>query len=237
MFKGRIDLFKGNMITLCGRVTNIPIISHKTSTEEDFEVIRFVENNAPFPLLLGKTWIENDQIRRKAKEEAIENKRQEIRDFIAQRIDRLIEEREAESKQQNEREVVVNFERAQEGLKNLSMQEENVSTQDLVIKEVLSLNPLKGHQQHEVTTLRTYKNKNGKRNPETHITGKKARNIDKNKEVRKTKGSSREDFPGGRLEELKPHQNSKTTQNDTSPRQSYVTIGGAPTVRLMLQNG
>jgi hypothetical protein len=66
----RIGLFKGNMITLCGKVTNIPMISQETSTEEDFEVIRFFENNAPFPLLLGNTWIEKDQIRRKAEEEA-----------------------------------------------------------------------------------------------------------------------------------------------------------------------
>ena len=28
----RIGLFKGKMITLCGRVTNIPIIIHETST-------------------------------------------------------------------------------------------------------------------------------------------------------------------------------------------------------------
>jgi hypothetical protein len=96
---GRIDLFKGKMITLCGRVTNIPMISHETSTEEDFEVIRFFKNNAPFPLLLGKTWIKKDQIKRKAEEEAIEKKRQELRDFIAQRIYQLIEEREVESKQ------------------------------------------------------------------------------------------------------------------------------------------
>jgi hypothetical protein len=46
------------------------MISHETSTEEDFEVIRFVENNSPFPLLLGKTWIEKDHIRRKVEEEA-----------------------------------------------------------------------------------------------------------------------------------------------------------------------
>jgi len=31
---GRIALFKGEMITLCGRVTNVPIISHETSIEE-----------------------------------------------------------------------------------------------------------------------------------------------------------------------------------------------------------
>jgi hypothetical protein len=69
---GRIGLFKGNMITLCGRVTNIPMIVHETSTEEEFEVIKFIENSAPFPLLLGKTLIVKDQMRRKAKEEAIQ---------------------------------------------------------------------------------------------------------------------------------------------------------------------
>ena len=73
---GRIGLFKGNMITLCGRVTNVPIIIHGTSIEEEFEVIRFVERNAPFPLFLRKTWIEKDQIKRKAEEEAIEKKNQ-----------------------------------------------------------------------------------------------------------------------------------------------------------------
>jgi hypothetical protein len=96
---GRIGLFKGNMITLCGRVPNVPIIVHGTSTKEEFEVIQFVGNNAPFPLLLGKTWIEKDQIRRKAEEEATEKKKQELRDFIARKIDRLIEEREDKSKQ------------------------------------------------------------------------------------------------------------------------------------------
>jgi hypothetical protein len=68
---GRIGLFKGKMITLCGRVTNIPMIAHETSTEDEFEVIKFVEINAPFPILLGKTWIEKDQTRRKSEEEVI----------------------------------------------------------------------------------------------------------------------------------------------------------------------
>jgi hypothetical protein len=95
---GRIGLFKGKMITLCGRVTNVPIIVHGTSTEEEFEVIKFVGDNTPFPLLLGKPWIEKDQIRRKAEEEATEKKKQELRDFIARKIDRLIEEREDKSK-------------------------------------------------------------------------------------------------------------------------------------------
>jgi hypothetical protein len=126
---GRIGLFKGKMITLCGRVTNVPMISHGTSTEEEFEVIKFVENNTPFALLLGKTWIEKDQIRRKAEEEATEQKKQELRDFIARKIERLIQEQEDKSKQQRARELVVEVERTQEGLKNLSMQERSASTQ------------------------------------------------------------------------------------------------------------
>jgi hypothetical protein len=59
---GRIGLFKGKMITLCGRVTNVPIIIHGTSMGEEFEVIKFVKNNTPFPILLGKTWIEKDHV-------------------------------------------------------------------------------------------------------------------------------------------------------------------------------
>jgi hypothetical protein len=73
---GRIGLFKGKMITPCGRVTNIPMISHETSTEEEFEVIKFVENNSPFPLLLGNIWMKKDHIRRKAEEEATENEKE-----------------------------------------------------------------------------------------------------------------------------------------------------------------
>jgi hypothetical protein len=69
---GGIGLFKGNMITLCGRLTHVPMSAHGTSIEEKIEVIKFVEKNSPFALLLGKTWIERDQIRRKEEEEGIE---------------------------------------------------------------------------------------------------------------------------------------------------------------------
>ena len=110
---GMIGLFKGKMITLCGRVTNVPIIIHGTLTEEEFEVIKFVENNAPFPFILGRTWIEKDWVRRKEEEEATENKNQELRDFIARKIDRLIKEHEDKSKQHKERELFVEVERTQ----------------------------------------------------------------------------------------------------------------------------
>jgi hypothetical protein len=49
---GGIGLFKGKMITLCGRITHVPMVDHGASTEEEFEVIKFVENNTPFALLL-----------------------------------------------------------------------------------------------------------------------------------------------------------------------------------------
>jgi hypothetical protein len=134
------------MITLCGRVTNVPIIVHGTSSEEEFEVIQFVGDNAPFPLLLGKNWIRKDQIGRKAEEEAIEKKKQELRDFIARKTNRLIEEREDKSKQQikvttqeghTSRELAIKVERIQEVLKNLSIQERSMPTQEVLRKGIL----------------------------------------------------------------------------------------------------
>jgi hypothetical protein len=68
----------------------------------------------------------------------------------------------------------------QEDLKDLSMQEESISTQDLVSKELLPLSPLKEHQQDKVIMLRKYRNKNGKKNLETKITRKKERKLSKN---------------------------------------------------------
>ena len=62
---GGIGFFKGKMITLCGRLTQISMSAHGTSTEKEFEIVKFVENNAPFAIFLGKTWIEKDHIRRK----------------------------------------------------------------------------------------------------------------------------------------------------------------------------
>jgi hypothetical protein len=38
--------------------------ANETSIEEDFEIIRFIENSASFTMLLGKKWIERDQARR-----------------------------------------------------------------------------------------------------------------------------------------------------------------------------
>jgi hypothetical protein len=48
------------MITLCGRLTQTSMSAHGTSIEEEFEVVKFIKNNSPFAMLLGKTWIEKD---------------------------------------------------------------------------------------------------------------------------------------------------------------------------------
>jgi hypothetical protein len=51
---GRIRLFKGKMVTLCGRITQISMSTHRALIEEEFKVIRFIEDRAPFLALLGK---------------------------------------------------------------------------------------------------------------------------------------------------------------------------------------
>jgi hypothetical protein len=51
---GGIGLFRGKLITLCGRLTQISISAQETSTKEYFEIVKFIENSAPFSILLGK---------------------------------------------------------------------------------------------------------------------------------------------------------------------------------------
>jgi hypothetical protein len=48
---GGIGLFREKMITLRGNLTQISMSTHGTSTEEEFKVVKFIENNAPFSML------------------------------------------------------------------------------------------------------------------------------------------------------------------------------------------
>jgi hypothetical protein len=50
------------MVTLCGRITQIAMTNHGTSTDKEFEVIKFITDHIPFPSLLGRIYIEKDQI-------------------------------------------------------------------------------------------------------------------------------------------------------------------------------
>jgi hypothetical protein len=89
---GGLGLFRGKLINLCGKLTQISMNANGTSTKEDFEIVKFIENNAPFTMLLGKPWIERDQARRKEEEEFLEQKKQELKDFMTRKIAHLIEE-------------------------------------------------------------------------------------------------------------------------------------------------
>jgi hypothetical protein len=69
---GGIGLFRGKLIDLCGKITQIPMNSNGTLTEEEFKIVKFIENNTPFTMLLGKHWIERDQARGKEEEKVLE---------------------------------------------------------------------------------------------------------------------------------------------------------------------
>jgi hypothetical protein len=73
---GGIGLFRGKLVSLCGRLAQIFTTINGTSTKEDFEIIKCIENNTLFTMLLGKPWIERDQARRKEEEESLEQKKQ-----------------------------------------------------------------------------------------------------------------------------------------------------------------
>jgi hypothetical protein len=166
---GRIGLFRGKKITLCGRITQLSMSAHGTSTEEDFEFVKFIENNDIFSMLLVKPWIGKDRARRK-EEEVLEKKKQELKYFMTRRIAHLIEEQENKSKLF--RIVDVKVGRTQE-----ESQETETPVPDR--EDVFPLNPRKESQQHEVTMPIRDKNQNGKTNNEMNITGKKDRNLSK----------------------------------------------------------
>ena len=128
-----------------------------TLTEEDFEIVKFNENSAPFTMLLGKPWIERDRAKRKEEEESLENKKQELKEFMTRRIAHLITEQENKSKLFNTRDPDVKAVRTLE-----YPQKTEIPILDKA--KVLPLNPGKESQQHAVTMSKEDKNQNGKRN-------------------------------------------------------------------------
>ena len=79
---GGIGLFRGKLVNLCGRLTQISMNVNGNLIEEDFEIIKFIEDNAPFTMLHGNPWIERDQARKKEVEEDLEQQRQELKYFM-----------------------------------------------------------------------------------------------------------------------------------------------------------
>jgi hypothetical protein len=169
---GKIGLFKGKMVTLCGRITQIAMSTHGASIEEYFEVIKFIEDYAPFPSFLGKIWIEEEQIQRKEEKEALEQKKQELMEFITRRIAYLMEEQDNRSKLLNTSELDVEAIRALE-------EPQKTEIPNPYDEGVLTLDLKKESQHREVTMSREDKNQKGKRMIEMKLTGKKDRKLSK----------------------------------------------------------
>jgi hypothetical protein len=172
---GGIKLFKGKMINLCGKLTRIFMNANGTSTKEDFEIVKFIENNAPFTMLLGNPWIERNQAKRKEEEKVLVQNKKELKDFMTRRITHLIEEQENKSKLSNTREPYVKVAITLEDPHNIE-----VPIPDK--EEVSPLNLRKESQQRKVTMPKEHKNQNGKRHIETNLTGKKDRRLSKKRD-------------------------------------------------------
>jgi hypothetical protein len=169
---GGIGLFRGKLVNLCGNITQISMNVNGTSTEEDFEIIKFIEDSAPFTMLLGKPWIDIDQSRSKEEEEFLEQKKRELKYFVTRRIAHLIEEQENNSKLFNTRGPDVEAARTLED-------SQKTEVHAPYKEEVLPLNPRKESQQHSVTMSKEDMNQTGKRNTKTKLTRKKARKLSK----------------------------------------------------------
>jgi hypothetical protein len=129
----------------------IPMNVNGTSTEEYFEIIKSIEDNTLFTMLLGKHWIERDQAIKKEEEEVLEQQRQELKDFMTRRIAQLIEEQENKSKLFDTRSPHVKAARTLEDSQKIE-----VSISD--IEEVFPLSLRRESHQCEVTMSKENKN-------------------------------------------------------------------------------
>jgi hypothetical protein len=134
-----IGIFRGKLVNLCGRLTLISMNANGTSTEEDFEIINFIEDNAPFTMLLGKPWIKRDQARKKEEEKVLEQHRHELTDFMNRRIAQLIEQQENKLKLFDTQSLDVKVARALEDSQKIAISVSN-------IEEVLPLSLRRGSQ-------------------------------------------------------------------------------------------
>jgi hypothetical protein len=168
---GGIGLFRGKQVNLCGKFTQISMNDHGAWTEEDFEIVKFVEDNALFNMLLGKPWIEKDQARKQEAKKDLEKQRQELRDFMTRRIAQLIEERENRSRVLDPRNLDDEVDRTLEEPQRI----------EKYVGQVIPVDLKKESQHCKVTMPREEKNQNEKRMNETKLSGKKTRKLMKKK--------------------------------------------------------
>jgi hypothetical protein len=165
---GGISLFRGQLVNLHGSLARIPMTVNEASTKEDFEIIKFFEDKAPFTMLIEKPWIDRDQARRKEEEEVLEQKKQELKDFMNKRIAHLIEEQKSISQ-------IFNTSNSDVEAKRTLEDPQKIELRIPYKEEVLHMNPRKQFQQCEVTNTKEEKTHNDKIITEMKLTGKKAR--------------------------------------------------------------
>jgi hypothetical protein len=136
---GGTSFFRGKIVSLCKRLAQIPMTVNGTSTEEDFEIIKFVEDNTPFTMLIGKPWIDREQARRKEEEKVLEQKKQELKYFMTRRIAHLIEEQKIRSQ-------IFNISNSNVEAKRTLEDPQKIELPIFDTEEVLSRNPRKDFQ-------------------------------------------------------------------------------------------
>jgi hypothetical protein len=102
----------------------------------------------------------------------LEQKKQELKDFMTRRIVHLIEE-------QKNRSQIFNISNSDVEAKRTIEDPQKIELPIFDTEEVLSRNPRKDFQQREVTKTTEDKHQNGKSITETKLTGKKARKLRK----------------------------------------------------------
>jgi hypothetical protein len=102
----------------------------------------------------------------------LEQKKQELTDFMTRKIAQLIKEQENRSKLFDPRDFDVEVERPLEYPQNIKV----------LTPEVEEMLTLKYSQQRVVTISKEDKNQNGKMNTETKLTGKEARKLSKKRD-------------------------------------------------------
>jgi hypothetical protein len=169
---GGTSFFIGKLVKLCGRITQIPMTVNGTSTKEDFEIIKFVEDNARFTMLIGKPYIDREWARQREEAKVLEQKKQELKDFMTRRIAHLMQKQKSRSQ-------IFNISTSDGEAGRTLEDSQKIELPIVDTEDVLSRNPRKYFPQREVTKTTEDKHQTGKSITETKLTRKKARKLRK----------------------------------------------------------
>ncbi len=85
---GKIGLFKGKLLSVCGKIIVVNVSIQGTSIVEEFKVVRFIKDSVPFPILLEKTWIAVDRLRRE--QESITERNKKLSEILEWRLTQIM---------------------------------------------------------------------------------------------------------------------------------------------------